>query len=224
MIRWVYEKALEAIPDVCVATDDTRIVDAVEQFGGHAVLTSTEHNTGTNRCLEAYEKLLQAGDGPFDVIINIQGDEPLLHPGQIEALKDCFSQGDADMATLVIPVEDAQDLENESEVFVTFNRAHHALYFSRSVIPYLKGIPRPDWMKKHVFYKHLGMYAYTYQALKQFASLPQSGLEKTEGLEQLRWLENGHQIKIGITEHQSIPVDTQEDLDRIRKIMESQIQ
>ena len=224
MIQWVYEKTREVLEDVYVATDDVRIVDAVENFGGKAVLTSTDHNTGTNRCLEAYEKIISNGHGPFDVIVNIQGDEPLLHAAQIKALKGCFNEGNPEMATLVIPVEDALDLENESEVFVTFDHNFNALYFSRSVIPYLKGVPRADWIKRHIFHKHLGMYAYTYEALKKFAALPQSNLENTEGLEQLRWLESSHEIKIGITEHQSIPVDTQEDLMRIRTIMESQIQ
>ena len=219
MIQWVYEKAKLALEDVYVATDDYRIVDAVERFGGKAVMTSQDHTTGTNRCLEALDTINKSLNTPIDVVINIQGDEPMIDPEQITTLMKCFDNEETALATLVIPVTDPVDLKNESEVFVTFDKDMNALYFSRAVIPVVHGISRSKWMEYTTFYKHLGMYGYTPEALKIFASLPQSNLEKLEKLEQNRWLENGGKIKVGITEHQSIPVDTEEDLERIRKII-----
>ncbi len=219
MIQWVYEKTKQTLQYVIVATDDDRIYKAVNEFGGEAVITSKSHNTGTNRCLEALEIFSKANNINFDVVINIQGDEPMLHPDQINTLIGCFDDPKAELATLVIPVTDAIDLENESEVFVTFDKNLKALYFSRAVIPVVHGIERDNWMSHATFYKHLGLYAYTVKSLQKFAGLPQSNLEKLENLEQNRWMENGGSIKIGITEHQSIPVDTLEDLERIRKII-----
>jgi 3-deoxy-manno-octulosonate cytidylyltransferase (CMP-KDO synthetase) len=219
MIQWVYERAAEALQDVYVATDDARIEKAVNDFGGQAIMTSPEHSTGTNRCLEAFETIEEQTDDPFDVVINIQGDEPLLHPSQLQVLMDCFDVSDTEIATLVMPVTEVEDLFNESEAFVTVDKDLRALYFSRSVIPALKGRPKKEWIRHHTYYKHVGMYAFTPEALRQFAALPQSKLEVAEGLEQNRWLENGGRIRVALTEHQSIPVDTLDDLVRIRKIM-----
>jgi len=216
MIQWVYEKVKLELDDVYVATDDNRIKDAVESFGGKSVMTSKDHTTGTNRCLEALEIINRELNSSFDVVINIQGDEPMIDPEQVHTLIKCFDNPTTELATLVIPVTDSLDLENESEVFVTFDKNMKALYFSRMVIPAIYGVDRKDWMDHATFYKHLGLYAYTAEALKKFAHLPQSNLEKLERLEQNRWLENGGHITIGITEHQSIPVDTLEDLERIR--------
>jgi 3-deoxy-manno-octulosonate cytidylyltransferase (CMP-KDO synthetase) len=219
MIQWVYEKARLALEHVYVATDDHRVFDAVESFGGNAIITSADHTTGTNRCLEALETVHETQGIAFDVVINIQGDEPMMHPEQIDILTTCFDDPRTELATLVVPVTDHYDLDNDSEVFVTFDKNMRALYFSRAVIPVVHGVPKSNWMDHNTFYKHIGLYGYTAAALKEFAHLPQSGLEKTEKLEQNRWLENGGTIKIGITEHQSIPVDTLEDLERIRKII-----
>ena len=219
MIQWVYEKVKVVMEHVYVATDDIRIVEAVEDFGGDAVLTSIDHETGTNRCLEAAEIITKKTGINFDVIINIQGDEPMMNPEQIKILTACFHDSFTQLATLVIPVTDAIDLENESEVFVTFDKNMNALYFSRAVIPVVYGVQKKDWMKYNLFYKHLGLYAYTFDSLRKYADLNPSNLEKMEKLEQNRWLENGGSIKIGITEHQSIPVDTYEDLKRIRQII-----
>jgi len=219
MIQWVYEKTRKALDIVYVATDDQRIFDAVESFGGKVIMTSAEHRTGTNRCLEAYQKICQNHETSFDSIINIQGDEPMLAPEQLQSLMACFDDPATELATLVIPVTDRFDLENNSEVFVTFDKNMKALYFSRAVIPVLHGVPKSSWMDEHTFYKHIGLYGYTAQALEKFALLPQSDLEQAEKLEQNRWLEDGGTIKIGITRHQSIPVDTEEDLDRIRELM-----
>jgi 3-deoxy-manno-octulosonate cytidylyltransferase (CMP-KDO synthetase) len=219
MIQWVYERASEVLDHLYVATDDERIMQSVQAFGGRAIMTSVHHNTGTNRCLEAYETLIGDGGPQADVVINIQGDEPLLQPEQLEILASCFEKDGTEMATLVIPVTEEEDLYNESEVFVTFDYNKNALYFSRSVIPALRGVPREMWFGRHTFYKHLGLYGYTPDALRRFAGLPQSKLEITEGLEQNRWIEHGGKIRIAVTQHQSMPVDTIDDLDRVRKIM-----
>lgn len=221
MIQWVYEKAAETLSDVYVATDDERIKETVDSFGGKSVMTSPDHNTGTNRCLEAYRVISERLEKTYDVVINIQGDEPMLHSKQLKNLMDAFLDGNTELATLVIPVTNPEDLDNESEVFVTFDKNMNALYFSRSVIPAVKGVRKKKWMEKNTFFKHLGMYAYTPYALEKFAGLPQSHLEIIEGLEQNRWLENGNKIRIAITKQQSIPVDTAEDLAMIRKIMAS---
>ena len=220
MIQRVYENSKKSIEDLYVATDDERITKEVGRFGGKAVMTSPDHKTGTNRCLEAYEIISKSSGLNYDIIINIQGDEPLLDPEQLEILKSLFTDDYIMMGTLVSPVRDPADLENESEAFVVFDKNKNALYFSRSVIPYLNKIERNHWFDHHTFYKHVGLYAYTPEALELYAGLPQSKLELSEGLEQNRWLENGYSIKIGITDHPGICVDTQEDLERIRGIIE----
>jgi 3-deoxy-manno-octulosonate cytidylyltransferase (CMP-KDO synthetase) len=219
MIQWVYEITRTALDHVYVATDDQRIYDAVLSFHGNVVMTSPHHSTGTNRCLEALQKVHEIHNTNFDVILNIQGDEPMMDPEQIRTLMRCFDDPKTELATLVIPVTDPYDLGNESEVFVAFDNNMRALYFSRAVIPVVHGVPKSDWMQHNTFYKHVGLYGYTSDALKAFAALPQSNLEKMEKLEQNRWMENGGTIKIGITEYQSIPVDTPEDLERIRQII-----
>jgi 3-deoxy-manno-octulosonate cytidylyltransferase (CMP-KDO synthetase) len=223
MIQWVYDKVKLEMDHVYVATDDIRIVEAVEAFGGKAVMTSKDHTTGTNRCLEALELISKTENATFEVVINIQGDEPMISPEQIRTLKGCFKDAQTEIATLVIPVKDFVDLENQSEVFVTFDKHMRALYFSRAVIPVIYGVDKNQWMEKATFYKHLGLYGYRGNSLKKFANLPPSNLERLEKLEQNRWMENGGEITIGITEHQSIPVDTLEDLERVRKIIDDKI-
>jgi len=222
LIRRVYERALKSLDDLYVATDDERIVKEVNDFGGKVVMTSSDHNTGTNRCLEAYELISKATSSSYDVIINIQGDEPLLDAEQLEILKGLFTDEYIMMGTLVSPIHDPSDLENESEVFVVFDKNKNALYFSRSIIPFLKNVTRSRWHKNHTFYKHVGLYAYTPEALEIFASLPQSELEIVEGLEQNRWIENGYSIKVGITDRPGLCIDTQEDLEKIRAIVKNQ--
>ena len=219
MIQHVYERASEALEYVYVATDDDRIKQAVINFNGNVVMTSPEHNSGTNRCLEALTKIQEFSKKNYDLVINIKGDEPLLKPEQIQTLINCFNLPDTELATLVIKVTNEDDLFNKSEVFVTFDLNKRALYFSRAIIPELKDTDKSEWLKKTDYYKHVGMYAYTPNTLKKFARLPQTRLELTEGLEQNRWLENGYPIRIAFTEHDSIPVDTPEDLERIRKII-----
>ena len=218
MIERVYLQAKKALEDVVVATDDARIFDAVHAFGGNVVMTSENHKSGTDRCYEAY---LRYGK-KTDVVINIQGDEPFIQPEQIEALKSCFP---TEIATLVKPytaTDTLQDLLNENTPKVVFSEeSGNALYFSRSVVPYLRGIPQEQWLSKHQFYKHLGMYAYRTDILEQITRLSQGTLEKAESLEQLRWLENGFKIKVAITHIQSIGIDTPADLIRAEEFLKS---
>ncbi len=226
MIQYVYEQAKKILSHVVVATDDKRIVKAVQDFGGEVVMTSTDHNTGTNRCLEAFRVYTKRKDLKFDVVVNIQGDEPLLDPEQIRLLISCFYDEltdfydkETEMATLVIPVKETDHTFVESGVFVVIDRHKNALYFSRSVIPFIRDSDKSEWQTKHTFYKHVGMYAFTPQTLNEFASLQQTTLEVAESLEQNRWLENGKKIKVEITESETIGVDTQEDLEKVRKII-----
>lgn len=211
MIQRVYEQVKKAVDDVCVATDDERIVEAVKAFGGNVVMTSDKHRSGTDRCYEAFQKV---GEG-FDVIINIQGDEPFIHPEQIETIKACFTGDDVQIATLVKPFNGADGfeiLQNPNSPKVVLNKNSEAMYFSRSVIPFVRGKNEQEWLAAHTFYKHIGMYAYRADVLKEITSLPQSFLELAESLEQLRWLENGYKIKVGITNQETIGIDTPEDM------------
>lgn len=211
MIQRVYEQVKKALDDVWVATDDSRIFDAVQSFGGKAVMTSSEHRSGTDRIQEAYSKI----GGGFDVIINVQGDEPFIQPEQIEALKNCFDSKDVELATLVKPFkkEDGFDvLFNPNSPKVVINKKDEAIYFSRSIVPYIRDVHHAEWLDKHTFYKHIGMYAYRSDVLGEITKLPQSSLEKAESLEQLRWIENGYRIRVGYTNVETIGIDTPEDM------------
>ncbi len=213
MIQRVYEQVAGVLDDVCVATDDERIEKAVEAFGGKVVMTSVNHKSGTDRCYEAYCK---AGKG-YDVVVNIQGDEPFIQRSQLEAVKACFDDEATQIATLVKPFrpEDGFDaLENVNSPKVVVNRQMQALYFSRSIIPFQRSRDRKDWLANHVYYKHIGLYAYRASVLKEITALPQSPLELAESLEQLRWLENGYTVKVGISDVETIGIDTPQDLER----------
>lgn len=214
MIQRVYEQVQQVLDKVIVATDDTRIEQAVLQFGGGVVMTSPDHQSGTDRCYEAF---IKAGQG-YDVIINIQGDEPFIHQEQIEALKECFNSPEIDIATLVKPFKATDDFEkdlfNPNSPKVVLNKNREAFYFSRSVIPYVRGKNHLEWLQNHTFYKHIGLYGYRAHVLSEITRLPQSTLELAESLEQLRWLENGYKIKAGITQHETIGIDTPEDMER----------
>lgn len=213
MIRRVYEQASKALDQVCVATDDQRIYDAVQTFGGSVVMTGTHHKSGTDRCYEAYCRIGSAAD----VIVNIQGDEPFVRPSQIETVKACFENAETQIATLARPIGADTDFErvfDPNVVKVVFSEhTHEALYFSRSFIPYMRGVKHTEWLHKHTYYAHVGMYAYRADVLERITKLPQSTLEQVESLEQLRWLEHGYRIKVGITHHQTIGVDTPSDLE-----------
>lgn len=213
MIQRVYEQVAKVVEEVWVATDDNRIFDVVESFGGKAVMTSAEHKSGTDRIYEAYEKV---GAG-FDVVLNVQGDEPFIQPQQIEALMTCFDTPEVQLATLVKPFrkEDGFDsLFNANSPKVVINKNDEAIYFSRSIIPYLRDVHHIKWLDNHVFYKHIGMYAYRADVLREITGLPQSSLEKAESLEQLRWIENGYRIKIGYTDIETLGIDTPEDMEK----------
>lgn len=213
VIQRVYEQVSRVLDDVFVATDDERIFRAVENFGGRAVMTREDHKSGTDRCFEAYQKI----GNKADVVINIQGDEPFIHPDQIYALQACFQDPATQIATLVKPFTAAdglQALQNPNSPKVVISDDNRALYFSRSVIPYLRGIPQEEWLSRHVFYKHIGLYAYRAETLREITVLPQSTLEKAESLEQLRWLDHGYVIKVGQTDRETIGIDTPEDLVR----------
>ncbi|MDR0824069.1 MAG: 3-deoxy-manno-octulosonate cytidylyltransferase [Prevotella sp.] len=218
MIQRVYEQVKKAVDTVWVATDDPRIFDAVEAFGGKAVMTSTKHRSGTDRIQEAYSKINER----FDVVINVQGDEPFIQPRQIEALKNCFDSPDVELATLVKPFrkEDGFDvLFNPNSPKVVINKRDEAIYFSRSIIPYIRDAHHTEWLDKHTFYKHIGMYAYRVDVLKEITLLPQSSLEKAESLEQLRWIENDYRIRVGYTDAETIGIDTPEDMEKAIKLL-----
>ncbi|MBP3455823.1 MAG: 3-deoxy-manno-octulosonate cytidylyltransferase [Alistipes sp.] len=221
IIERVYTQVAKAVDDVAVATDDERIFSAVERFGGRAVMTSTEHRSGTDRCYEAFCKM----GGGFDAVINVQGDEPFIQPSQIEAVKRCFDDPSTDIATLVKPFSEQDGLaalENPNSPKVVVDASGHAIYFSRSVIPYLRGVERSQWLSRHTFYKHIGMYAFRADALREVTSLPQSSLELAESLEQLRWLQNGYKIGVGISDVETIGIDTPEDLVRAERFLAGQ--
>ena len=218
VIQRVYEQVAGVLDEAYVATDDERIEQAVKEFGGKVVMTSVNHKSGTDRCYEAYTKV---GSG-YDVVVNIQGDEPFIQPSQLEAIKNCFNDPSTDIATLVKPFTSAdgfEALENVNSPKVVVNKNMNALYFSRSIIPYQRNKDKADWLAGHTDYKHIGLYAYRAEVLKQITSLPQSSLELAESLEQLRWLENGYSIKVGISEVETIGIDTPQDLARAEEFL-----
>ena len=220
VIQWVYERVTDLLDRVVVATDDDRILNAVLKWGGEALLTSPDHPSGTDRCLEAFLKL----EENYDVIINIQGDEPFIHPSHIELLKSAFQNPSTDIATLVKPFSPDDDFEtlfNPNTPKVLLNSKGQAIYFSRSIVPYIRNKHHSEWLKSHVFYKHIGIYAYKPQALHEITSLPPSLLEKAESLEQLRWIENGYVIQAMITDKETIGIDTPEDLERAKNLIKS---
>ena len=213
IIQRVYERVASFFEHVCVATDDQRIFDVVKEFGGEVVMTGTHHKSGTDRCYEAFCKV----GGSFDVVVNVQGDEPFIAESQLASIVDCFNDESTQIATLVKPFTEDDGLtalKNPNSPKVVVDDRSYALYFSRSVIPYYRGLPEEEWLKQHTFYKHIGLYAYRSDVLKQITSMPQSILEKVESLEQLRWLQAGLKIKVGYTSVETIGIDTKEDLER----------
>ena len=218
MIQRVYEQVKKCVDKVYVATDDDRIFNAVTSFGGNAVMTSENHKSGTDRCAEAYSKI---GNGE-GVIINIQGDEPFILPEQITSIMECFSDDSIQIATLVKPFTESDGIDallNPNSPKVVLGVDNQALYFSRSIVPYVRGCDIQEWMKENTFYKHIGMYAYRAETLAEITQLPQSSLEKAESLEQLRWLQNGYKIKVGITTQETIGIDTPDDMQKALQFM-----
>jgi 3-deoxy-manno-octulosonate cytidylyltransferase (CMP-KDO synthetase) len=217
MIQRVYEQALRSNVDkVIVATDDERIFSHVINFGGLAMMTSGTHRSGTERIGEVLLKLSNGLKEPkFDIVVNIQGDEPYIVPEQIDLLTDCFDDPETQIATLAKQINRNDDLFNVNVVKVLLNRKGYALYFSRSPVPYLRGIPQNEWHLHHAFYKHIGLYAYRLPVLEQLLNLEASPLEQAESLEQLRWLENSFKIKVKLTEFETVAIDTPEDLQKL---------
>lgn len=214
MIQLVYEQSVKSIDFVYVATDDKRIFDAVINFGGRAVMTSAEHQSGTDRCAEAAGKISREID--IDAIINIQGDEPFIRPEQIDLLKSCFNDKNVEIATLVRKTLRGENIFNQNQPKVVIDYLGNAIYFSRAAIPFIRNLGESLWSENYTFFKHLGLYAYTVPALKKITKLPVSHLEKTEALEQNRWIENGFKIRTAVTEWESIGIDTPADLERAK--------
>ena len=219
IIQHVYEHASAAMKRVWVATDDQRIADGVAGFGGNVVMTRTDHQSGTDRCAEAAGKIAAQID--FDVVVNIQGDEPFIRHEQIEALKHCFDDPETQIATLIKKAESNAELFNPNRPKVVIDNWQDALLFSRCAIPHIRGKEQEQWMAAHSFYCHLGMYAYRREVLNAITQLPPSTLERAESLEQLRWLENGYRIKTAVTPFESIGIDTPEDLETAKKLLQT---
>lgn len=218
IIQRVYERVQSVFENLCVATDDERIAAAVESFGGKAVMTSTSHKSGTDRCYEAFCKM----GGDADVVVNVQGDEPFIAESQLRTVMECFADPQTEIATLVKPFgADAavEAIENPNSPKVVVDANGYALYFSRSVIPYLRGIDKAQWPQHHNYLKHIGLYAYRADVLKRITSMPMGELETCESLEQLRWLQAGFRIKVGTTDVETIGIDTPEDLQRAEQFL-----
>ena len=213
MIERVYAQAKKAksLAEVIVATDDDAIFAKVKSFGGKVCLTSPAHPSGTDRCAEAMDTM----NIICDAIINIQGDEPFIDPGQIDLLCSCFHDSRTDLATLVKKIVSREVLFSPNSPKVIVDRDQFAIYFSRHPIPYIRGFEFENWLDKHTFLQHIGIYGYRTEILKKITRLPPSSLEKAESLEQLRWLENGFRIKTAITKFDTIAIDTPEDLKKI---------
>lgn len=215
MIERVYEQAKKALETVYIATDDDRIYNEVKRFGGNAIITSENHQSGTDRLAEAVELIQTDNNTKYDVVINIQGDEPFIQPEQIEEIKSCFNDNKTQIATLVKQVENSEDIFDANKPKVTFDKNMNAICFSRSPIPYLRNVEKPEWHLKHNFYRHIGMYAYKTDTLIELTKLEQSSIELAESLEQMRWIENGYKIKVAKTNFDSLGVDTPKDLEKI---------
>ncbi len=215
MVQRVYEQVVQASLDkVVVATDDERILNCVKGFGGEALLTMGRHPNGTSRCLEVVGQLEEKGDD-YDIVVNIQGDEPFIQPVHIRQVLGLFGDEKTDIATLAHPITEQEELFNPNTVKVVSGSGKKALYFSRQVIPYVRDIPPEQWLQQMEFFKHIGLYAYRTPVLKKIVKLPSGRLENAEKLEQLRWLENGYAISIETTDYEGIGIDTPEDLKKL---------
>lgn len=217
VIERVYTQVADALDDAYVATDDTRIFDTVTGFGGKAVMTRTDHKSGTDRIEEAVEKI----GGQWDVVVNVQGDEPFIQRSQIDTLCRCFDDEDTQIATLGKPFDSMEAVDNPNSPKIVTDLRGYALYFSRSIIPYVRGAEHDAWMGHYPYLKHLGIYAYRREVLEAVTRLPQSPLELAESLEQLRWLQHGYKIKVGTTDVETIGIDTPDDLARAEAFLQS---
>ena len=217
MIQWVYERASILFEHLLVATDDKRIYAAVGRFGGKVLMTSPRHTSGTERCAEAAGMYEQQMSLHFDHVVNIQGDEPLIQPEQLQTLIDCIQTPGTSIATLIRPLKSYEELENPNVVKVVVDQSFRALYFSRASIPFVRSSGAEQKPANPPFYTHIGLYAFRREILEQVVTLPPSALERAESLEQLRWMEHGITIRTAITNLPSLGVDTPEDLELIRK-------
>ena len=217
VIQRVYEQATAILEEAYVATDDERIYQTVEQFGGRAVMTRPDHKSGADRIEEAAEKI----ETQADVIINIQGDEPFIQQSQIETLMHLFDDPTTQIGTLGKRFETIEAAQNPNSPKIVTDKRGFALYFSRSIIPYIRGKEQCEWLQHFPFLKHLGLYAYRREVLREVTLLPQSPLEIAESLEQLRWLENGYRIRVGLTDVETVGIDTPEDLQRAEAFLAS---
>lgn len=220
IIERVYRRVAGAVTDVVVATDDERIRTAVEAFGGRVVMTSTSHRCGTDRCAEALDTI----GGDYDIVVNVQGDEPFIRREQIEALVECFAAEDVAIATLARPFrreEGMAAVDNPNNVKVVRDAMGRALYFSRAAIPFIRDHKREAWLERHNYLKHVGIYAFRGDVLRRVTRLEGGELERLEMLEQLRWLEQGYRIAVAVTDDESIGIDTPEDLARAEALLES---
>lgn len=215
VIQRVYEQVTKVLSEAWVATDDERIYNTVSDFGGKAVMTRQDHKSGTDRIEEAVEKIKTDAD----VIVNIQGDEPFIQPSQIETVCKQFDNPSTQIATIGKPFTSMEAVENPNSPKIVTDVNGFALYFSRSVIPYVRGVEEKEWLSHFPFLKHLGIYAYRREVLREITRLPQSPLEKAEGLEQLRWLQNGYRIRVGITNVETVGIDTPDDLRRAEEFL-----
>ncbi|GHS88860.1 3-deoxy-manno-octulosonate cytidylyltransferase [Bacteroidia bacterium] len=223
MIQHVYEQASQCarIDSLYVATDDERIASAVEQFGGHCVMTQSSHRSGTDRCNEALQHIEQSTHSTFDIVVNIQGDEPLISPAALSQLIESFNHPQIDIVTLVKPITTADDLHSPNVVKCVKATNGAVLYFSRHTIPYMRNVAQEHWLESHRYWKHVGIYAYKSAVLRTIATLEPSLLEQAESLEQLRWLENDLRVFATETQYESISIDTPEDLEKVTTLLVS---
>ena len=219
VIQHVYEKVAAVLEAAYVATDDERIYDVVKSFGGQVVMTRTNHKSGTDRIEEAIEKI----GGEWDVVVNVQGDEPFVAKSQLDTICHCFDDPTTQIATLGKPFESMEAVQNPNSPKIVVDNMGFAMYFSRSVIPYVRGKEKSSWLTHYPFLKHLGIYAYRKDVLRQITQLPQSSLEIAESLEQLRWLQNGFKIKVGTTDVETVGIDTPQDLERAEEFLKTQL-
>ncbi len=219
MIERVYKQSLKALDYVVIATDDTRIVEDAKRFNGQVVMTSDQHQSGTDRCAEALKLFEKESGQKFDIVINIQGDEPFIQEDQIMDIVNCFNDVDTQIATLIKKITEPEIVFDPSCPKVILNTNSEAIYFSRSTIPYIQDTDEKDWFDKFTFYEHLGLYGYKSDILNKITKLPTSSLEIAESLEQNRWLENGFKIKVEITEYDSQSIDTPDDLEKLLSAM-----
>ena len=219
VIQHVYEKVAAVLEAAYVATDDERIYDVVKSFGGQVVMTRTDHKSGTYRIEEAIEKI----GGEWDVVVNVQGDEPFVAKSQLDTICHCFDDPTTQIATLGKPFESMEAVQNPNSPKIVVDNMGFAMYFSRSVIPYVRGKEKSSWLTHYPFLKHLGIYAYRKDVLRQVTQLPQSSLEIAESLEQLRWLQNGFKIKVGTTDVETVGIDTPQDLERAEEFLKTQL-